>query len=130
LLIDDDPEVRDGVVAALLKREWEPLVATNVQEAIETVDSEGPPDAIVTDLRLGPRECGLDAITAIHKMTGRTIASVIITGDASHHRLPEAMESPWPILVKPFSTDELYSAITEMVLKERASAYQESVDTV
>ncbi len=127
LLIDDDPEVRDGVVAALLRRDWEPLVATNVTEAIETVQSEGPPDAIVTDLRLNPRECGLDAIAAIHKETGRTIASVIITGDASHHRLPEAMSSPWPILVKPFSTEELYSAVTEMVLKERASSTDEKM---
>ena len=122
LLIDDDPEVRDGVVAALLRRGWEPLVATNVEEAVEAVESEGEPDAIITDLRLNPNQCGLDAITAIHKLTGNAIAAVIITGDASHHRLPEAMSSPWPILVKPFSTDDLYSAVTEMVLKARASS--------
>jgi len=122
LLVDDDPEVREGVVAALLRRGWEPLVATNVEEAIEAVESEGIPDAIVTDLRLNPNQCGLDAISAVHKITGTNIASVIITGDASHHRLPEAMSSPWPILVKPFSTDELYTAVTEMVLKARASS--------
>lgn len=120
LLVDDDPEVRDGVVAALLRRGWEPLVATNVEEAVEIVESEGPPDAIVTDLRLNPNQCGLDAIAAIQQLTGTAIASVIITGDASHHRLPEAMGSPWPILVKPFSTEELYNAVTEMVLKARA----------
>ena len=122
LLVDDDAEVRDGVLSALLRRGWEPMVATTVEEAVEAIESEGLPDAIVTDLRLSPTQCGLDVIAAVHRCTGLPIASVIITGDASHHRLPEAMGSPWPILVKPFSTDELYNAVTEMVLKARASS--------
>ena len=91
-------------------------------EAAALQPATAVPDAIVTDLRLSPTQCGLDVIAAVHRCTGLPIASVIITGDASHHRLPEAMGSPWPILVKPFSTDELYNAVTEMVLKARASS--------
>ena len=122
LLLDDQADVREGLIAALLRRDWEPLVATTIEEAIETVESEGAPDAFITDLRLGPDECGLDAIDAITKLVGHSVAAIIITGDASHSRLAEATASPWPILVKPFSMDELYTAVTEMVLKARASA--------
>ena len=122
LVLDDEAGVREGLVAALLRRNWEPLVASTMAEALETIESEGPPDAFITDLRLGPQECGLDAIAAVNRMVGRNVPSIIVTGDASHHRLAEAMASAWPILVKPFSMDELYTAVAEQVLTARAAS--------
>ena len=122
LLLDDESQVRESLVAALLRNNWEPLVATSIAEAIEVVESEGEPDAFITDLRLGPDECGLDAIEAVRQVVGHDLACLIITGDASHPRLAEAMASSWPILVKPFSMTDLYGTVTEEVLKLRASA--------
>jgi DNA-binding NtrC family response regulator len=119
ILVDDDPVVIEGMIAIMVRIGWEPLVATTVAEALEVVESEGTPDALITDLRLAKNECGLDVIAAIHHKTGQTVPVVIITGDASHPRLAEAMSSPWPILVKPFSTLALYNAVTAMVAKAR-----------
>ena len=126
LLLDDENRVRESLVAALLRNNWEPLVATSIDEAVEVVESEGEPDAFITDLRLGPDECGLDAITAVSQLVGHALPCLIITGDASHPRLAEAMASPWPILVKPFSMVDLYGTVTEEVLKVRAASIEEN----
>lgn len=117
LLVDDDPEVRDGVVTAIIRRGWEPMVATNCREAVDAVLAEGLPDVIVTDLRLEKELCGLDVLAQIEMLGLGPVSAVIITGDASHRRLAEAMRGPWKVLVKPFAADHFYAAVAEAYLR-------------
>lgn len=129
LLVDDDEEVRDGVVTAIIRRGWEPIVATNCREAVEVVVSEGMPDVIVTDLRLEKDLCGLDVLAQIEDLGFGPVSAVIITGDASHHRLAEAMRGPWKVLVKPFAAEHFYAAVTEAYLRS-GSADMATVEAV
>lgn len=117
LLVDDDPEVRDGVVTAIVRRGWEPMVATNCREAVDVVLAEGLPDVIVTDLRLEKELCGLDVLAQIEALGLGPVSAVIITGDASHRRLAEAMRGPWNVLVKPFAADHFYAAVSDAYLR-------------
>lgn len=121
LVVDDDAEVRDGVVTAILRRGWEPIVAANCAEAVDAVMSEGMPDVVVTDLRLEKELCGLDALSRIEALGLGPVCAVIITGDASHHRLAEAMAGPWKVLVKPFAAEHFYTAVTEAYLRSGGS---------
>lgn len=127
LLLDDEAAVRDGLISTLVRWNWEPLVATTIAEAEEILISEDMPDAFLTDLRLGSNECGLDAITALRHLAKNNLPCIIMTGDASHPRLAEALASPWPVLVKPFSMDELYSRLANAVLAARASSNEDKI---
>ena len=127
LVLDDEAAVRDSLISTLVRWDWEPLVATTIAEAEEILVSEDAPDALLTDLRLGSNECGLDAITALRHLAEDDLPCVIMTGDASHPRLAEALASPWPVLVKPFSMDELYSRLANAVLAARASSNDDKI---
>ncbi len=102
LVIDDDPDVLDGMKAALEGWGAEALLAGSGAEAEKLIAGAGwAPDVILADYRLRDGETGIQAIARIDAALGREIPGVIITGDAQASKLKEIEDSPHHLLHKP-----------------------------
>jgi signal transduction histidine kinase/CheY-like chemotaxis protein len=116
LVIDDEARIREST--ALLLEQWgyQALVAGSGLEACELARRHGPSSihAIVTDLRLRDGETGLQAIDAVHRMLGRSLPALLITGDTSEEQIQKVRDSGHMVLFKPVRPRDLYAALRRL----------------
>jgi CheY-like chemotaxis protein len=79
--------------------------AVSTSQAVESVETDGAPDAIVSDYRLGYGDTGVRAIRMIEASLGRKIPTVMITSE----RGPLDIDAP--VLIKPISRADLKNAL-------------------
>ena len=89
LLVDDDVTFCSVLKAALEKRNYDVLVATNVRDGI-TLAEQGLPEYAVIDLRIG-YESGLELVKKLISLDDNT-QIVILTGFASIATAVEAIK--------------------------------------
>ncbi len=65
LLVEDDELLRECIGEMLGDAGWRVAEAANALEALDWMNARGMPDALVTDLRLGPGMSGLALIAAV-----------------------------------------------------------------
>ncbi|MDQ6987069.1 MAG: hybrid sensor histidine kinase/response regulator, partial [Mariprofundaceae bacterium] len=102
LIIDDEPDVRDGM--RILFAQWgcAAMLAESGADALAQVATSGKtPDLLIVDYRLRERETGADAIAAVRRQCGILIPAMILTGDTAPERIREAKEAGCPLLHKP-----------------------------
>jgi CheY-like chemotaxis protein len=110
-IVDDDVQLRTAYSFVLEHLGYRTLMASDGDEIVNQVldAKEGAPDLILMDYRL-PKMNGLEAAKAI--LRKRPIIKIIIsTADDSVRK--DAISAGMAFLQKPFSMDELASAITE-----------------
>jgi signal transduction histidine kinase/CheY-like chemotaxis protein len=109
LLVDDD--AANLQASATLLRDWGCLVATAVS-ADAAVDEAArhlrSPDAIVTDLRLGPGDHGLALIGRLRTQAGSCVPALLVTADV---QLPHPADGDIQVLRKPCGPDRLREAL-------------------
>lgn len=121
LVIDDNPEALDAMMAVLESWGSQALLAGSADEAAIMVQQDATvPDAILADYRLRQGETGIQAIEHVHTVLGRKIPSVIITGDTQASSLKEIEDSPYRLLHKPVQPAAL-RALLGHILKENQS---------
>ena len=102
-VVDDDSDVREGLVA-LLQR-WGHLVLAGADDAavLASWRAQGQPavQAIVTDLRLRGGLTGVQAATALRQAWRSEVPTLVITGDVAPERLQMLRDSGLPWLPKP-----------------------------
>src|SRR5688500_7086364 len=104
LVVDDDPQIVDGL-AALLEDEWEVRTAATGREAL-TVFAEFSPDLVLLDVQL-PDFSGIDLLHQF-KMYSETTAVIMMSGLGNIERVIESMKlGAETFLQKPFDTDTL-----------------------
>ena len=109
LLVDDDVTFCSVLKAALEKRNFDVLVATNVRDGI-TLAEQGLPEYAVIDLRIG-YESGLELVKKLISLDDNT-QIVILTGFASIATAVEAIKlGAIHYLTKPANADEIVSAL-------------------
>ncbi|MET0311679.1 MAG: hybrid sensor histidine kinase/response regulator [Burkholderiaceae bacterium] len=109
-VIDDEPVVRRTLSAALALRGCHVVPAASGDEIEQLLERGVPPDAIVTDYDLGPRETGIDVIHRLRVRHGR-VPAIVITGDTSPGTAARLTEARLPFLYKPASPGELASLL-------------------
>lgn len=110
LVVDDDAQVREGMLHLL--RDWGCLceVAQTVDEALALARTAHP-DLVICDYRLGEPRTGIEAIAALRALVGGGLPGLLITGDTAPDRLREATASGIPLLHKPVSMGQLHRAL-------------------
>ncbi len=116
LVVDDDPAILSGI--RFLLRSWgcEVEVAEDRLQALEAVENwPGPPDIVISDLRLRGGERGLDIFAALDQHYLRDgeapFARLLVTGETRLDHLREIIAAKIPLLYKPVSPQRLRSAM-------------------
>jgi PAS domain S-box-containing protein len=106
LVIDDDTAILESI--KILTEEWgyEVVTATSFAQALDQVDRCGPPDAIVSDFRLGDGVTGPEVVQAIRARAKSNIPAVVITGDTGLRDQEELV-----VLYKPMAPEVLQRAL-------------------
>ncbi|QNK54908.1 response regulator [Paenibacillus sp. PAMC21692] len=126
LVVDDEKEIRKGLVTQLPWKEW------GVDEVVDADDGDTalelakryPPDLILTDIRM-PRMSGLQFIEELisNRYTGGLI---VISGYDEFHYAREAMKlGVSDYLLKPISKSELADAVAVSLLRLREQNAEE-----
>jgi two-component system cell cycle sensor histidine kinase/response regulator CckA len=106
LLVDDEPVVLLLMRRTLTEAGYEVLPATNGMEALELAAAARPAvDAVITDLQMP--QMGGEALAAALRQAGPDLPILFVSG----FKRGQAPALPGPVLAKPFSPDELVSAI-------------------
>lgn len=109
LLVDDDETYCRVLKSALEKRDYEVLVANDVQKGIELAEQNLPEYAVI-DLRIG-HESGLELVKKLISLDANT-ACVMLTGFASIATAVEAIKlGAIHYLTKPANADEILAAL-------------------
>jgi len=116
LIIEDNANVRNGLEASLRQCGYETLAAASGEDALELAAKEAWRLAIiVTDYRLGAGLNGIEAATEIHRRAGRSIPTLVLTGDTAIERIVEIDASGFAILHKPVDVEELRRVLARLL---------------
>lgn len=112
LVIDDEESVRIGMRDLLQSWGFDVLLASTIDEAVHSVRQHaGVIDVLVSDLRLGGGEDGIEAIRCVRDVYGAPLPALLVTGDTSPAEVKRAHDSGHPVLFKPVRTRDLYAAL-------------------
>jgi DNA-binding NtrC family response regulator len=120
LVVDDEPDMRDALTAALRREGLCVSTAANGVEALERVQGQSF-DLIITDVRM-PRMGGLALLQEL-KRTSAAIPVVMMTGYGRIEDAVEAMKAgAFDYLLKPFSLEDLKTVVTKALAPRDAPA--------
>jgi DNA-binding NtrC family response regulator len=126
LVVDDEPDMRDALTAALRREGLCITTAANGVEALEKVQAQAF-DLIITDVRM-PRMGGL----ALLQELKRTVAAIPVVMMTGYGRIEDAVEAmkagAFDYLLKPFSLEDLKAVVTK-ALTPRQGVARAHVDT-
>ena len=110
LLVKDDRLLRECMGEVLGEAGWQVAEAANAIEALDWMNARGMPNALVTDLRLGPGMSGLALIAGVRRRWPQLCALLISDGDGTGLLLhPDDR-----FLGKPFRMDTLLQVAAEL----------------
>ncbi|WP_247894394.1 ATP-binding response regulator [Azospirillum sp. B510] len=115
LVVDDDSMVLSGLLLTLESWGCAFVSASNMREVFAAVDGlEGPPDAILTDLRLPGKVSGFDVIDRVRKLFKAEIPAVVLTGETAPESLLEGQRRGCAFLHKPLHPGELRRVLEQL----------------
>ncbi len=122
LVVDDEPDVRDGMLALLGKWRCEVIAAESCAEMLDKLVSvHRTPDLIVADYRLHGAESGIEVVARLREEFNTQVPALLLTGDTGIEQLQEAEESGLHVLHKPLNPSRLRSLIANL-RRERTRA--------
>ena len=117
LLVEDDVLLRECMGEMLGDAGWRVAEAANAIEALDWMNARGMPDALVTDLRLGPGMSGLSLIAEARRRWPQLCAVLVSGADPAGLRLHPSDR----FLGKPFSMGKLLQVVAELTKEPDAA---------
>ena len=112
VVVDDDPEIQEGLGMILADWGCQAVVADNADQALSALAHQHlNPDVILADLHLHARGDGISAIRAIRSGTGRQVPAFLFTGDTEAPI--DAAASGFRILRKPLDPLRLRTLLAD-----------------
>ena len=112
LLVEDDDEVRSTTATVLQAHGWACFAGATLPQAIDALArAEAWPTALLTDLRLGTPDDGLDVARAARHEFGLDLPVLLLTGDLDPALDARAREAGVALRRKPLSPGELLQAL-------------------
>jgi two-component system, OmpR family, KDP operon response regulator KdpE len=108
LIIDDEPQIRRLLQAALGRADYATVEAENAREALEKLRSERP-DITLLDLGLPDRD-GLELVPLVKQHSDTTLI-IVSARDATEEKVAALDLGADDYLTKPFDTDELLARV-------------------
>ena len=127
LVVDDEPNILEGLRALLEQWGCDIRAAENEAQALEMLSSwDTAPDLAISDLRLREGRSGLDVLRAVARHYGQDpqnpgFARLLVTGETRRDRIGEIAASRIPVLFKPVSPQKLREAMLASVFAVRAA---------
>src|ERR1044072_2609222 len=125
LVVDDEVNLREGLVELIAGEGFNVRQAGNGEEAIELLRDGLQPDVVFLDLRM-PKRDGLDVLKVIQeeKLSCGPIIVISAFGDSS--KMIEAMRrGAYDYITKPLDLDEVVSTLQRAVEQRRLSQVAE-----
>lgn len=110
LVIEDDVAVSEGMLQLLQNWGCDCIAADSARQALQLARLHDF-DLVISDLRLGGSQSGIDAIMAIRAELGRAVPALLVTGDTAPHSLRMAQSSGIDLLHKPVLPGRLYQQV-------------------
>jgi two-component system, sensor histidine kinase len=117
LVIDDDPQLTQGMQSLLAEWGYEAVTADSASGALAAaaqVAARGRLGLIIADHQLAGERSGIDAIRAVARQMKDDVPAIIVTGDTSARAADQANLHGYPLLHKPVDP-ELLRALVERV---------------
>jgi len=111
LVIDDEAEVRESMLALVAALRGEGRAAEGRDDAVALVRAGFMPDVIVADHRLRDHS-GLEAVAAVAAVIGPRPV-VVVTGDTAPQTLAQVQASGWRVVHKPVDGATLAQALRD-----------------
>ena len=109
-MIEDDPEVRDGMRTLLTRWGCTVIEGADADEVLAQMDAgAASPRAIVADFRLRGARDGIESIIALQDRFGPDIPALIVTGESAPERLADIEASGVAWMSKPVPAARLRS---------------------
>lgn len=107
LFVDDEPNVLQGLRRMLRPHRdiWDMKFCGSGEEALETIASQGPPDIVVSDMRM-PGMNGVDFLHEVMRLYPETVRFAL-SGQVDSDMLVRAYSVTHQFLNKPFDASEL-----------------------
>lgn len=122
LVVDDEPDVRESMLALLGRWRCEVVAAESCDDMLQKLVSvQRMPDLIVSDYRLKDGENGIDVVARLREEFNAQVPALLITGDTGIEQLREAEESGLHVLHKPLNPSRLRALIANL-RRERTRA--------
>jgi len=112
LLVEDDAQVAELVEAMLADLGHEVARADNADAALTRLRAGEPVDLMLTDLIMPGDKSGVDLAREAVKL--RPDLPIILSSGYTGEVLTAAEDTPWPLLRKPYGTDQLARIIAEV----------------
>jgi len=123
LVIDDEPQVLQGMRHMLEGWGCKVMLAESARDALKAIAiTDFLPELIVSDLRLGDNQNGVDAVAAVHESLESDVPAIIISGDTSTEQLKQVKKTGLLFLHKPVAADELYQHMHALFDSSRSAS--------
>ena len=120
LLVEDNDDSREMLIAMFAQSDLEIIAVASVAEALKVIE-QGKPDILISDIGM-PEEDGYDLIRKVRQLSpenGGRIPAIALTGYASLQDRALALEAGYQEhLSKPVDIDELFKLVKNMLDKE------------
>ncbi len=119
LIVDDDPDVRESIDAALQAEDAETMTVDDGNAAVAACLGDDPPDVVVLDMML-PKRSGF---LVLEKIKGREDSPLVVMVTANEGRRHQAYAESLGVdkyLLKPVPLERLIDTIDELLTKEEA----------
>ena len=117
-MIDDDPGVRLGLAATLVKWGHRPIAAATATEAVvQLIGADLSPDFIISDYHLTGSMKGDAAIEEVRREFDRAPPAAIMTSDPDPRLHAAARDRGFTLLAKPLNLAEL-RALLERIARQ------------
>lgn len=121
LHVEDDPGMRDSLSVVLKLSGFDAHVAADAASALaRSASLRDELDVLIVDYHLGGETTGTDVAEEVSRVLGRSLPTVILTGDPANAQIPLLNRAPVWLVRKPLDTEVLVAALPSLVEFHRA----------
>jgi CheY-like chemotaxis protein len=121
LHVEDNADERESLAAVLKLAGFRSHAADSAGAAIEAAGKlRDELDVLIVDYHLGSRQTGTEVAESVARVLGRSVPTVILTGDPANAEFPMLTNAPIWLVRKPGSPEVLTSALPSLVAFHRA----------
>lgn len=116
LVIDDEPDILDGMRLILEQWQCDVDTASDYRQASAAVAAT-PPEIILCDYRLQDDMTGLEVLRSLEQQHGKPIPAIIITGEHAAVVEAELRQMDYLLLTKPIQPMQLQVALSNLLAR-------------